>query len=696
MKKRITSFLIAMVMLLGLLPAGAISAWAEATDATQAIETTDVTEAADTGLTASDDCIKILKLEEGFSRTPYWDFTQYTVGYGTKCPDDMVQYYTQNGITEEEAEVLLRNHLVAVERDIHVKIIEKYGLTLTQNQFDALVLFSYNCGTAWAYEVGGTFHTAIATGATGNDLIRAFALWCSAGNQIRTFLLRRRLSEANIYLNGVYSQTPPENYCYVLYDANGGSTSPRSQGYDSNLTAAPYPVATREGYTFLGWYTAKTGGTKVTVLNASTKSMTLYAQWQDAQGNTPPSNDATTENPVTVTVTATDVNLRQGPGTNYTRVGTANKGQQLVITEVATGIGYTWGKFDGGWIALQYTNYDTVINGGNQEPETPQQPETPPVTEPETPTEPEAPSEPETPPVTEPETPKVTGTVNVQDWLRIRSGPGTSYSIVGYLKPRQKVEILEQSIVGSQKWGKIAEGWISMDYVILDKTESGNTGSSTPSTPTSWTGKVIADELLIRSGPGTNNSVVGYLTYGTKVTVSQKASGSGMEWGKIDKGWICLNYVQLESSGGSSDTGSSGSSGNGTSVTGTANVKEWLRVRSGPGTNYSVAGYLKPNERVTITERKVVGGVEWGKIPNGWVSMEYIILDSTSGSTGSQPVTKTITADCLRVRSGPGTSNSIVGYLYYGTKVQILETATASDGLWGKISNGWISMDYAK
>ncbi len=124
MKKRITSFLLGMVMLFGVISAGIMPAQAAS------------------AMTASDECIKILKLEEGFSRTPYWDFTQYTVGYGTKCPDDMVDYYTQNGITEEEAETLLRNHLISMERDINVKVIDKYGLNLSQNQFDALVLFS--------------------------------------------------------------------------------------------------------------------------------------------------------------------------------------------------------------------------------------------------------------------------------------------------------------------------------------------------------------------------------------------------------------------------------------------------------------------------------------------------------------------------------------------------------------------------
>ncbi len=694
MKRRIASFLIAIVMLLGVMSFGAMEARAEST------------------LTASDDCLAILKAEEGFSATPYWDFTQYTVGYGTRCPSDMVDYYTQNGITEEEAELLLRNHLAGVERDINVRIVDKYGLQMTQNQFDALVLFSYNCGTSWVYDASGTFHNAIAKSATGNDLIRAFALWCSAGNQIRSFLLRRRLSEANMYLNNVYSQTPPDNYCYVLYDANGGTTSPRSQGYDSDLTAAPFPVPTYAGFTFQGWFTAKTGGTKVTVLDASTKGKTLYAQWKDGQGNTPPDNGATNENPVTVTVTGTDVNLREGPGTNYTRVGVATKGQKLVITETATGTGYTWGKFDGGWIALQYTDYDTVVN--SQKPDnTPEvtdptepsetiPPETtlPPVTEPPV-TEPPVTEPPVTePPVTEPEKPKVTGTINVQEWLRVRSGPGTSYSIVGYLKPKQKVEILEQSTVGSQKWGKIENGWISMDYVILDSSSSNSGGSSNNTAPTSWTGKVIADELLIRSGPGTNYSILGYLTQGTAVTVTEKKSGGSLEWGKISKGWICLNYVQLNtssSSGGSSNTTTPAPEQKPTAVTGTVNVQEWLRIRSGPGTSYAVAGYLKPKEKVTILEQKTVGGVVWGKISSGWISLDYVILDKTSsGSTVTQPVSKTIIADCLRVRKGPGTSNTIVGYLYYGAKVQILETKTVSDGTWGRISSGWIHMGYTK
>ena len=680
MMKRVTSFLLALVILLGVGSVGIFPVSAES------------------AFTASDECINILKLEEGFSAKPYWDYAQYTVGFGTFCPPDMVEYYTEHGITEEEAETLLRNHMVNMERDIN-KLIDKYGLILSQHQFDALVLFSYNCGTGWTYETGGAFHNAIKNGATGNDLIRAFALWCSAGGQIKTFLLRRRLCEANMYLNNVYSRTAPENYCYVLYDANGGTTSPRSQGYDANLTAAPFPVPTYEGYTFQGWFTAKKGGVKVDVLDASTKGITLYAQWADGAGQAPEDTGATTENPVTITVTATDVNLRKGPGTNHTIVGTAQKGQQYTITETASGSGYTWGKFDGGWIALEFTNYEEALKNQTTTPPVTEPPVTePPATEPPA-TEPPATEPPATePPATQPQEPaKITGTINVQEWLRVRSGPGTNYALVEYLKPKQKVEILETKMVGATQWGKISSGWISMDYVILDNPTSGGTSSDTAGT----NGTVVLNsgELRIRSGPGTSYSIVGYLRSGDRVTVTQQQNNGSMIWGKIANGWISMDYVKLDSAS-SGSTG--GNSANTESVTGTINVQEWLRVRSGPGTSYAVVEYLKPQVKVTITERRTVGSTVWGKIANGWISLDYVILDSaasggTSTDTPAQKEIKTIIADCLNVRKGPGTNNTVVGYLYYGSKVEILETATAADGtLWGKIANGWISMDYAK
>ena len=53
----------------------------------------------------------------------------------------------------------------------------------------------------------------------------------------------------------------------------------------------------------------------------------------------------------------------------------------------------------------------------------------------------------------------------------------------------------------------------------------------------------------------------------------------------------------------------------------------FLRVRSGPGMSYSVTGYISSGTSVTITEQVVGTTGTWGKIENGWISMEYIELD---------------------------------------------------------------------
>ena len=672
MTKRIISLVLAVTMLLSV---GALCASAE------------------TVLAASDEAIRILKAEEGFSSTPYWDYAQWTVGYGTKCPDDKLEEYRQNGISQEEAETLLRTYITRFESELHAFMI-RTGVQLNQNQFDALMLFSYNCGTGWTYDTSGVLYNAIVGGATGSELINAFSRWCNAGGQIKLFLLRRRLCEANIYLNGAYSQTAPEQFGYVLYDACGGVAKPNVQGYDTVQTAAVLSTPTFAGYTFAGWFTAKEGGTEVKVLDASVRNARLYARWKDGQGNVATQQP---EEGTAVTVTANYVNVRSGPGTNYGVTGSVNTGDQLVITNVQDGTGYTWGQFRGGWVCLKYTNYDIVTAAPEQGGSTGDTGNTGSAA-------------------------GRTGTVRVNDCLRVRSGPSTGYAVVKYLDNGTRVEILEEKLVGSVIWGKIAEGWISLDYVELDAATQQPTlpeattppateppateppateppateppaeqPSETPEdTSGLWSGTVKVNDILrVRSGPSTNNPVVGYLSNGTKVTITEKTASGSMTWGKTSAGWISLDYVVMDTQSSDAPAASA--------VTGTVKVSDYLRVRSGPGTSYAIAAYLTNGTSVEITEQKTVGSTVWGKISKGWISMDYVQV----GGSSSQPQqsttnAKTVIADCLRIRSAAGTSNSIVGYLYEGAKVEILETASANGTTWGRISKGWISMDYVR
>ena len=69
--------------------------------------------------------------------------------------------------------------------------------------------------------------------------------------------------------------------CTVTFNANGGSVSTSSKSVTYNSTYGTLPTPTRTGYTFSGWYTEKTDGSKITSSTkvTTTSGHTLYARW---------------------------------------------------------------------------------------------------------------------------------------------------------------------------------------------------------------------------------------------------------------------------------------------------------------------------------------------------------------------------------------------------------------------------------
>ena len=55
---------------------------------------------------------------------------------------------------------------------------------------------------------------------------------------------------------------------------------------------------------------------------------------------------------------------------------------------------------------------------------------------------------------------------------------------------------------------------------------------------------------------------------------------------------------------------------------------------------------------------------------------------------------RTVNTDNLTIRSTPSRSGNVVGYLNTGDVVTVTETKTADGYTWGKISNGWIALEY--
>ncbi|MBQ6914504.1 MAG: InlB B-repeat-containing protein, partial [Kiritimatiellae bacterium] len=66
----------------------------------------------------------------------------------------------------------------------------------------------------------------------------------------------------------------------VTFDPNGGKIASGSatKTVESGKTVGALPAATRSGYSLKGWFTAKTGGSKISASTKVTKNVTYYAQ----------------------------------------------------------------------------------------------------------------------------------------------------------------------------------------------------------------------------------------------------------------------------------------------------------------------------------------------------------------------------------------------------------------------------------
>ena len=69
------------------------------------------------------------------------------------------------------------------------------------------------------------------------------------------------------------------NTVRITFDANGGSVAPDYWDCVVNTAVEAFPLPTRPGFTFAGWWTARTGGTRVASIASATSSRTFYAHW---------------------------------------------------------------------------------------------------------------------------------------------------------------------------------------------------------------------------------------------------------------------------------------------------------------------------------------------------------------------------------------------------------------------------------
>ncbi len=147
----------------------------------------------------SQKCVDFIKRMEGFLKYPVWDYAQYSVGYGCRCGKDDYP----NGITEEEAERLLKKELTNTEAAVNRFGTAYRETAFEQQQFDALVSFSYNVGTAWMQNPNYQIYQ-LAKGAKFSEaeVKSIFRSWNHAGGKELPGLTKRREAEARMWLYG--------------------------------------------------------------------------------------------------------------------------------------------------------------------------------------------------------------------------------------------------------------------------------------------------------------------------------------------------------------------------------------------------------------------------------------------------------------------------------------------------------------
>lgn len=360
---------------------------------------------AKSNMKTSDKLIQFLKAYEGFQSYCKTDGSQRSVGIGTRCdvcspsmtgyldPNRECAAYTKaNPISEEHAIELMRKYLVSFENLVN-DFADDHGLTFTQNQFDALISLTYNCGQGWmmpsvspTYDPTGVLRKTISEGKTGDELVFAFGLWAKSVGRVSLHHIQRRLDEAEIYLFGEYSREenrdPLKQLRYVILDGNGGETRYYYQTFNSGeecpvratFTSIPKDKNGKE-LTFAGWYTQRVGGVKVEKINcAFANGDVLYAQWKNDKGETVTID---VENATSVSLDVlvnswTTIKIYEGPASYYGAVRKVLNGhyqaymnEKLRIMKTAVGKdGNLWGYCSDGWIMLNNTNYESVVNSG--------------------------------------------------------------------------------------------------------------------------------------------------------------------------------------------------------------------------------------------------------------------------------------------------------------------------------------------
>ena len=288
-----------------------------------------------------------------------------------------------------------------------------------------------------------------------------------------------------------------------------------------------------------------------------------------------------------------------------------------------------------------------------------------------------------------------TGTIQGTD-VRVRSGPDTSYSILG-----EEDTGMVLTVTGvSDSWLKVSynggTGYVKSTYLSLggsgtgssSSAASGTAGISSDSsnvTAASGTGTIQGTDVRLRSGPSTSHAILGSYDRGKTMSIT----GTVGDWYRVScdgsEGYVYKTYL---STGGTDSTAGDQTV---TAMSDTAaSTISAVHFRTGPDTSYTSMSVLYAGTGVTITGETG----DWYRVSyngsTGYIFKTYLSTGSagvspTTGSEGSR-----IVAEAQKYLGVPyvygGASPSgfdcsgFVYYVYRQCGYSITRTATTQNG----------------
>jgi len=152
----------------------------------------------------SDKLVDFVKSWEGFVNNgrKYYDCVGVlTQGYGLtgKEIENLPEQIREQQASELLKDVINNKYAKVIKLDLDSK-----GITLKQHEFDALVSFAYNCGTAGL--LSSTLYRNVVAGVRdSNTITSSFQAWSNGGGKRIEGLYRRRTKEAEMFLYADYT-----------------------------------------------------------------------------------------------------------------------------------------------------------------------------------------------------------------------------------------------------------------------------------------------------------------------------------------------------------------------------------------------------------------------------------------------------------------------------------------------------------